>query len=58
VKKAPVCDYVNYDGVKYEEDKATFRKHSTPKSRSCYSHNCDNYDEIDWSKKRIETESK
>jgi hypothetical protein len=24
--KKPVCDYENYDGVKYEEDKAMHRK--------------------------------
>lgn len=34
--KKPTCDYENYDGVKYEEDKATYRKNSLsgPKSRT------------------------
>ena len=50
--KKPVCDYENYDGVKYEEDKAMHRKLTTPKSRWSWSFsNCDNFDEIDFSKK-------
>jgi len=33
--KPPECDYDNYDGKSYEEDKATFKKVSQggPKSR-------------------------
>lgn len=32
--KEPKCDYKNWDGQKYEEDKATYRKKITgPKSR-------------------------
>ena len=52
--KAPVCDYENYDGVKYEDDKASFKRLTGPKSRLGFSNadmGKDWYDEIDWSKK-------
>ena len=49
----PVCKYgADWDGVKYEEDKMTAHKHSSPKSRGCFSLSQQakaNYDEIDWS---------
>lgn len=34
--KKPECDYENYDGVKYEEDKAMYRKMES--SSSTYLH--------------------
>lgn len=56
--KPPKCDYQNYDGVSYEEDKAAYRKLTGPKSRFSFpltSKAKDNYDDIDWT---IKTKSK
>jgi len=35
--KPPKCDYENYDGVKYEEEKKMHSKLTTPKSRWSWS---------------------
>ena len=48
--KKPVCDYENWDGVKYEEDKAMYRKLDGPKSRWSWGGWGNNYDAIDWSR--------
>ena len=54
MREKPKIDYQNWDGVKYEEDKMTAHKHSSPKSRGCFSLSQrakDNHAAIDWSKK-------
>ena len=56
MREKPKIDYQNWDGVKYEEDKMTAHKHSSPKSRGCFSLSKQakaNYDEIDWSAGKI-----
>lgn len=42
----PVCDYENYDGVAYEENKSMYRKLSSPKSR--WSWSCSHVPDEDW----------
>lgn len=49
--KPPKCDYKNWDGQKYEQDKESFaRKITGPKSRLCWGYS-DIPDE-DWPFKR------
>ncbi len=52
--KKPECDYENWDGTKYEEDKAMWQKMEA-NNTSCLHHSFSprakkNYDGIDWSK--------